>query len=741
MGHLLVSLFVMMLPCFLSQVASVEYHITTASATDACPSQPCLTLAQFLARSSHFLRSNVVLVFGPGTHNLTTGLTVSNLRNVSMTSNSQQMIPVIRCHSISLGYYSSNITFSHSQDIHITNLEFIGCGGNQMVNVDNFVILNSTFRGQGYSGTALELVNTTAQIVNCTFSSNTNGKTQYLFSYYYSYTRRVGGAIIANHSNVNISHSMFENNGALHYYIDYGGAIFAEEQSTININASVFINNSGHGIYSSGCNMRIEASEFFNNNGYEGVLTSYGSNTSVQGCMFEGNVKCALYLDSSTVSVKLNEFHNNSVDYNGVVALKGGSIGRVERNVFQSNNGSTIYCDNSSITIKTNEFYDNFGDSGILYTHNCDTCTIQDVKVYNNSQVTMIIGDSNCKIDASVFKHNLGQVIIARGSKIVISSCKFDNNIEYILLSLPALSCAQSMITIINSNFTNNIAPLIGAISSTIEYYGSLLITNNSAVNGYAIIHLATSQFIGHHSSNATISNNIRSLVAVSSNVTLMGSISFSNNRLPQSIIDSYMQEGGTITLIQSNAFLDGSCIFEHNHADNGGAILSIDSKLYVNGNVTIAHNVANRNGGGVYLMDSELNCQNVSMFALLHNTAAHRGGGLHTISSSIKAMSLLLTYAPQADTATLYFANNVAQMGGGLSLEANAKLYVLKYQYGGIWEGTTFLYPQTDTIIFSANRADYGGAVYVDDDTNSGTCSGDPKIECFFQVLLYIEG
>ena len=28
-----------------------------------------------------------------------------------------------------------------------------------------------------------------------------------------------------------------------------------------------------------------------------------------------------------------------------------------------------------------------------------------------------------------------------------------------------------------------------------------------------------------------------------------------------------------------------------------------------------------------------------------------------------------------------------------------------------------------------------------MDDDTNSGTCSGDPKIECFFQVLLYIEG
>ena len=611
-----------------------------------------------------------------------------------------------------------------------------------MVNVDSLVVHNSTFRGQGNSGTALELVNTTAEIINCTFSSNTNGKTQHILSNYYgsSYTRRVGGAIIANHSNINISHSIFEDNGEL-YYIDYGGAIFAEQQSTISINASTFINNSGlfGMLYSSSSNMTIEASEFSNNNArYKGGLNSYRSNTTVHGCKFEGNLRCVLYFDGSTVSVKSNEFHNNSVDYDGVIALKGGSVGVVERNLFQSNNGSAISCGSSSITIRINEFYNNFGDGGILTTQGCITCTIQNVKVYNNCLGSMFISDSNCTIDGSEFKHNFGQIIIATGGMVVISDCEFDNNTEYIF-SLPVLSCGGSMVTLINSNFTNNNEPIIGAITSTIEYYGSLVIANNSAVNGYAIIHLATSQFIGHHSGNATISNNIRSIVAISSNITLMGMVRFSNNRLPQSIIDSYMQEGGTITLIQSNAFLNGNCIFEHNHADNGGAILSIDSKLYMNGNITITQNVANRNGGGVYLMDSELNCLNVSTFALLHNTAAHKGGGLHAISSSIKAMSLLVT--PQVKTATLYFANNVAQKGGGLSLEANAKLYVLKYHYGGIAEGRNFLYPQANTIIFSANSADYGGAVYMDDDTNSGTCSGDPKIECFFQVLLYIEG
>ena len=226
----------------------------------------------------------------------------------------------------------------------------------------------------------------------------------------------------------------------------------------------------------------------------------------------------------------------------------------------------------------------------------------------------------------------------------MISDCEFDNNTDLFIYNLPVLSCGGSMVTLINSNFTNNNAPIIGAITSTIKYHGSLLIANNSAVDGYAIIHLDNSQFIGHHSGNAMILNNIRSLVATSSNITIMGMVRFSNNRLPQSTTDSYMQEGGTVTLVQSNAFLGGNCIFEYNHADNGGAILSIDSRLYMNGNITIAHNVANRNGGGVYLMDSELNCLNVSTFALLHNTAAHRGGGLHAISSSIKAMTSLTT-------------------------------------------------------------------------------------------------
>ena len=78
-----------------------------------------------------------------------------------------------------------------------------------------------------------------------------------------------------------------------------------------------------------------------------------------------------------------------------------------------------------------------------------------------------------------------------------------------------------------------------------------------------------------------------------------------------------------------------------------------------------------------------------------------------------------------------LYFIKNQAERGGGLSLEANAKFYILKYSHYRTYRHNT------NTSIFIANIAEYGGAVYVDDNSNSGTsCSSEINAECFFQVL-----
>ena len=578
------------------QPISELLYITTAS-VDLCTS-PCLTLSQFAIRyaslSSYYLNSNITLIFLPGRHYLTVDLTISNLDNFSV--NSENLTTQILC----MDY--SNILFLYSQHVEIANLEFIGCGGNQVINVKEFVVQDTIFRGQNNSETSLELIRTTGKIFNTTFVSNNKGKCRayvLIGPQVANGPTFVGGAIIGVHSVIDISQSTFESNKK----VEIGGALFAEHGSFINVRNSIFINNQawqGGVLHSSCSNIMIESTGFVNNAGsYGGVLSSYNSN----------------------IRIETSDFHSN------IATQEGGVL--------------------------------DFSASNI---------TISDSYFTNNNSST-------------------GAVIYAiQGSKL--------------------------------------------------ECNNTIIFANNSA-DKFALIYSFGSEVKLHHSGTVIFSNNLGSLVAFNSNITFMGYITFVNNQPLQTTINSF-QEGGAITLIQSNAFLDGTCEFQHNQAENGGAIYATESKLFVNSDVTIASNKATRNGGGVYLLNSELNCQRESTFVLLNNTAMHKGGGVHAISSTIKATSDVIfnydsrRFGPVYTGTRLKFIKNVAEKGGGLSLEANAKLYV---QIVGSFFNPLYEYDRNATI-FLENIANYGGAVYVDDDTNSGTCVSVPKIECFFQVL-----
>ena len=536
----------------------------------------------------------------------------------------------------------SAMHFYQSQSIHITNLEFIGCGGNQVRHVEEFIVEDTKFEGQENSGTALELIETKVQIINNTFLSNKQG--YFDPDYNCRFDGFIGGAIIAANSTVDISQSRFEDNGA-----DCGGATFAEQDSIINMSDNVFVGNgarlSGGVLYSHNSTITIEASEFNDNS-----------------ASYAGGV---LFSNSSTIRIKASKFHGNC-------AANGGGVLYSSRSTNSTAvGGGVLFSTSSTITIEASEFHDN-----------------------------------NATVRAGVLDA-ISSIIIIAGS----------------------------------SNFTNNVSP-IGAIiyatsRSTIQQKHSFLLIDNNVADRYAVIYLSGSEIIGDHSGNVVIfSNNLGSLVAFNGKIAFTGNATFVNNT-PSQTVSGDFQEGGAITLFQSKLFFDGVYNLKHNHAENGGAIHSTESKLYVKGNVTIAHNTATGNGGGVYLSTSELKCQLNSTFILWNNTASHKGGGLHAISSSIKAgLSNSQRYYNNIKStiytgARINITGNAAEKGGGLSLEANTKIYILKRAF-------TYYYNHFDTnaTIFTANSADYGGAIHVDDNTNSGTCAGSTETECFFQVL-----
>ena len=501
----------------------------------------------------------------------------------------------------------SSMHFDQIQNIHISNLQFIGCGSNQVTHVEKFVVQDTTFKGQDNSRTALELIGTNAQIVNCIFEFNRglyrNRFINDLVSFGGYIGGFLGGAIVATNSSADISQCKFERNTA-----HVGGAIYAEQNSNITISGTLFVNHHAFWI--------------------GGVLLSH----------------------NSTIAIKaFSEFRQADAYFGGV-----------------------LFSYNSIITIESSGFSDSHAE-------------------------------------------NRGRVMYSYSSSITIGTC----------------------------NFTRNVSPIRAVIyavdGSKIQHDHKHLLIDSNLANRYAVIYLSDSEFIGHDlESVITFSNNVGTLVAFNSNITFIGNAKFLNNQPRQANSDDF-HEGSAITLILNNVYFVGVCNLEHNHAENGGAIHSTECKLYVNGNVAIKHNTATGNGGGVYLSTSEINCQQKSTFELLNNIAVHKGGGLHAMSSSIKATYIFkvnLNSRPRVhiDTARISFTQNRAELGGGLSLEANAKLYILKYSTERVF--VTSGYDVYNTTIFMANGANYGGAIYVDDDTYSGTCASDTKTECFIQVL-----
>lgn len=172
-----------------------------------------------------------------------------------------------------------------------------------------------------------------------------------------------------------------------------------------------------------------------------------------------------------------------------------------------------------------------------------------------------------------------------------------------------------------------------------------------------------------------------------------------------------------------------------HNKGIIGGAIQATESKWHVYGELLLANNTAMDSGGGAYLYRSELNCKNHSIIRLLDNSAIKKGGGIHAVSSLITV--------DISTGSSVHIIRNDTFIGGGVCLENNAKLYALKpteklHQFYYDYKYSDSYY----AMLFCDNLATYGGAVYVTDETNSGTCNSpsyklySSLTECPIQVL-----
>ena len=582
----------------------------------------------------------------------------------------------------------------------IGNLTFIGCG-NTISSCGQLLVEGSTFLGHNGSGTALEVIKTSVYIVNSSFISNRGGNyhgpIKEPFNSPVSMFAFVGGAVISNQSDIIIINGLFEGNCA-----EVGGAIFLTRGSNVTIMNSVLSNNS--------------VDKFYNS------ILSY----AFGGALFieDGNA-----MTKSSIALIECELHRNHAEFEGL--------------------GGVIFINNGILNANSSKFHDNVAyAAGVLLAYDHSNIAIDNCEFLNN------IAWSTPRMHSGV--------IAIFASVVSIYRSLFDSN-RAIKGGVMTLIDPPSIVTVYMSEFKNSYAMFGGVIvisskSSSVTFIKSLFDMNVAATQGGVIESQiqCTVTFVECIFSNNRVNTFSGGAInmAFTKKLIIRGS-QFLNNLAINFLGGAIHLQGVHLTLentslIENKAYYGGAlhlsersfvkfknlCRLANNTAFLGGAILAFDSILHVHGNLEITSNTANVIGGGAMLSHCEIICRYNGTLTFSRNIALKDGGGVYSSNSYI---IILFDRGSQLQSAVNFTENRAGRWGGGIFLLMASSLHIEK-------KGFYKEHPvQSENILyFVSNSADRGGAIYVEDETNYGTCSTfnllSSTSNCFIQVLTAYE-
>ena len=519
----------------------------------------------------------------------------------------------------------------------------------------------------------------------------------------------IGTSLTVINSTLHILDCIFKNfrsyptvSGQYFSISDYPGTIECT-MSNVSICNSVLINNDGRYIFSTLSELFLQNTTFFGNR-----PTTY--------CKNNGS---ALFMDKSHLTSFGCRFYNNgnvNLTRAGGVFYALNSVVEVYDSHVEGNQayfGGVFYVEHSKIIIDKSYFNEN-------------KCSI-------SGGVLHLLYSSVLSVSFSTFNNNtafsFGAVLLAKSTKVYVESSLFRQNKAQIGGGLCIWSNSQFYINGDNT-FTKNSAHHGSAIHmyfSSMTGNGTLLVQNGDAI-------LETIAFInsyGSFSGNLYILGNKGSLFVFDSALFIAGFTLISNNTLVinHSHSTDILSEGGGITSFLSTLTLSGNVKIENNCAVNGGGLLASASNLLLTGNFSFYKNGASDSGGAMYLHQSKLDVKGQVNFT--KNTANRKGGAIHAIGSSMSLTPFKVETEDLFLTSNAYIISNSAERGGGVCFEISSKIYIMS--------DTNY------SVYFIDNIADYGGALFVNDSTNTGTCTDAHHLtavevsesNCFFQQVI----
>ena len=656
------------------------YYVVSESSLPICKKEPCITLSE-LARSSN-TSSNAKqqsFIFMPGYHTLDSDISIFSTSEVSMISLISNDYPSSQA-SITC-QHNSGFSFESIGHVVVGNLTFIGCGNNKISSCDQLLVEGSTFIGRNGSGTALEVIKTSACIVNSSFISNRGGSYRGPLKEPFNPTvlsvfAFVGGAVISNQSDFIIVNSWFYGNHA-----EMGGAIFSTRGSNVMVINTVFVNNS----------VEILDSSVLSH-AYGGALFSENGNTMTRSSI--ALIECELYKNHALP------------DHKGL--------------------GGVVFMNNGKFNTSLSKFHDNVAyAAGVLLVYSQFNVTAQGNIIVNisESQFTSnkasmagVVGlfgpESTVTIQQSKFKNNSasfgGAIALSsdsKGSNVIVINSLFDMNVGD-TQGGAFDSQGQSKVTFIECLFRNNRANLFSGGAFRIAYMKSLTIKGSQFINNTAPNYVGGALYV--QGAHLTLENTL--------------------------LIENKAGTNGGAIFLSERSFVkfNNLCCLANNTANHsGGAIYAFDSTLHVYGNLEITSNTANISGGGAMLSHSKITCWYNGTLVISKNLALKDGGGIYASNSYI--VVLFVRASTRLRSVVNFTENRAGRWGGGIFLLMASSVHIEKKgEYKGIPTQTE------NSLYFISNSADHrGGAIYVADETNYGMCSMfSTTSDCFIQIL-----
>jgi predicted outer membrane repeat protein len=610
----------------------------------------------------------------------------------------------------------------------------------------NFVILNISNcafvnNGANYGSVARAICSSTVNLRNTTCSNN--------------WAVDTGGVLNVNKgSKIVIEGSTLNNNLAK----KGGGVIFADQEVSITINDSSLVNNSaeiGGTVQGEGSNITISHSTFHSNSAKIGVLNLFKSSCMITCSYFVRNSATknggTTIIDRGTLSVYNSVFVDNTATLGGVIYAINATVS-VSNSSYSGNraiiNGGGIYLlFQNNLTTRHTTFNRNVAgnDGGAIFSLLQNTVNIIHGQFSSNqaqndgavffisyqTQLTLSTSDTekmNERDDGSGYWDTECELaLIIENNKAERGSVLFSNDFSTIYLrgvapieiernsgTLGTLYlCESTLFSNASVIFEDNVES-IHAEKSTISFSGNTSFSNCTSSleidhhsedrNGAAVKSIQSDIiFDGYTTFAGNKAESGAAIHAIESNVNLTNGTVIVENRAKLN--------GGGVCLIRSKAYLKGRSTFTGNFARFGGAVYLEQSTLDIFDESVVRNNTA-QNGGGLYSLTGTLNLN--GDITVVSNTAEENGGGLLAIKSTIIGQSIT------------QFADNKAPQGGACSLDGNTKFYHR-------------LSNQSEPLyIFTANRADMGGAIFISDETKLELCTKslygeNTSTECFF--------